>query len=132
MYNAVPPRHVAQELGLRPDAACPLCGTRETNPDIQREWVRCPMVQNKPIDLGCCLDHQGVARAEDFESDSYRDLFETLSRRIGRSVAVLRLQCLQHQQEIIAERLPQASSAESEELISLAGHVSRVAASIRP
>jgi hypothetical protein len=73
----------------------------------------------------------GVARAKAFEADIYRDLFDTLSRRTARSVSVLRLQCLQHQQEIIAERLPNASSAERDELIRLAGHVSQVAASIR-
>lgn len=131
MYYAVPRRYTAQELGLERDAACTLCGTRETDPEIEQEWVRCPMVRNRPIGLGCCLDYQRVARANGFESDIYRDLFDTLSRRTARSVPILRLQCLRHQQEIIAERLPEASSVDCDELIGLAAHVSRVAASIR-
>lgn len=131
MYNAVPRRYTAKEFGLAPDAACAICGTRETDPELEQEWVRCPMVRNGPIGLGCCLDYQGVARAEAFDSDVYRDLFDTLSRRTARSVATLRLQCLQHQQEIIAERMRGASSAERDKLIGLAEHVSQVAASIR-
>lgn len=132
MYNAVPRRYTAREVGVAPDAPCALCGTRETNSEVEQEWVRCPMVRNRPIGLGCCLDHQDVARAEAFESDIYRDLFDTLSRRTGRSVSILRLQCLQHQQEIIAERMPDASPAARDALTGLAGHVRQVAASIKP
>jgi hypothetical protein len=130
MYNAVPRRYAATELGMKQDAACALCGGRELDPEIPQDWVRCPMVRDRPIGLGCCLDYQGVARAQDFESDALRDLFETLSRRTNQSVAVLRLQCLRHQRQIVSERLPTAAYEEQLELIALAEHISEVAAGI--
>lgn len=132
MHSAIPRRYSARELGLRPDAPCALCGTREADTSIEREWVLCPLVGGQPIDLGCCLDYQGLARAEDFESDVYRGLFDQLSSRTGRSVDQLRLECLEHQQEIIGDRLSHGAPADQNELIALAGHVSRVAASVKP
>ena len=131
-YSAIPRRFSAKELALRPDSACALCGTRETDISIQRDWVLCPLVSNKAICLGCCLDYQGLARATDFATDVYRGLFDDLARRMDRSVDELRLVCLNHQQEIIGEQLRDATPTETQELLSLAARVSGVAVSIRP
>jgi hypothetical protein len=93
---------------------------------ITRDWVRCPLVDDAPICLGCCFDYQSVARSEDFASHPYRGLFDDVSRRLRRSVPDLRMRCLEHQQEIVAENLPNATDESDEAgLIGLAGRIAQ-------
>jgi len=125
-YHAVPRIYKAEELGLKQKDPCALCGSREIDPSITRDWVRCPLVDDAPICLRCCFDYQAVARSEDFDSHPFRGLFDYLSKRIRRSVPYLRMTCLQHQQETVAENLPNATSESDEAgLIGLAGRVAQ-------
>jgi hypothetical protein len=64
----------------------------------------------------------------EFEDDPFRDLFESLSQQTGAPVAKLRLECLEHQQEIVSERLRNPVSGEDrQELLSLAFQISEAA-----
>lgn len=64
----------------------------------------------------------------EFEDDPFRDLFDSLAHKTGELVATLRLKCLEHQQEIVSERLRNPDSGEDrDELLTLAFHISEVA-----
>lgn len=124
--NAVPPRVTAAQLGIDENQACPACGTQDTT--RSRRWVRCPMLGHSAICYGCCLDLQDLARAPDFDSDPFRDLFDRLASDTGREVRELRQLCLGHQQELISVQLSSsASSEEQDALIALAARVSAAA-----
>lgn len=82
----------------------------------------------QPICYGCCLDYQGLARSLEFENDPFRNLFHSLSKQTGKPVAKLRLECLEHQQEIVSERLRNPVSGEDrDELLKLAFQLSEAA-----
>lgn len=126
MINAVPPRYKAADLNIAPNAKCALCKTIDTSQD--RRWVVCPLVNGQAICYGCCLDYQGLARTLEFEDDPFRDLFDSLAHKTGESVATLRLKCLEHQQEIVSERLRNPVLGEDrDELLNLAFHISEAA-----
>lgn len=73
----------------------------------------CPMVRGRMICLGSCIDHQAVARADDFHGHFDRELFEQLSRATQRSVRDLRATCLRHQLEVVDERILNHSADEA-------------------
>lgn len=75
---------------------CPLCGVQATGDQHDTGWVRCPMIEDQWICLGCCVDHQAAARAEDFARHPFHDLFDVLSRQRGETVVQLRRKCLEH------------------------------------
>lgn len=86
------------------------------------------MLSDAPICFGCCLDLQDLARTADFKDDPFRDLFDELAAKTGRSVHELRATCLRHQQELIADQLKRAHGTnEQDALVSLAGRVSAAA-----
>lgn len=125
MLNAIPRRYADAELGLSRAAECLLCRTSDL---IEREWVLCPLVGGKPICLGCCLDLQRLARAVDFYEDPWRDLFEEVARQTGLPVATLRLRCLEHQQEIVADELNSSLPTDDrDEILHLAFRISEAA-----
>lgn len=65
------------------------------------------------ICLGCCIDHQSVARSRDFDDHAYRDLYDALAAMTSDSVTTLRRICLNHQEEIIrSESAKETASAE--------------------
>jgi hypothetical protein len=127
MINAVPPRYSATELGIPITAPCLVCNSRSEGEAEHREWVLCPMLDQRSICLGCCLDYQGLARATDFETDPFRDLFVNLSQTTGKGVSQLRRICINHQREIVARRLSDPSEPDDVgELIVLASHLEQV------
>src|ERR1700750_1875436 len=103
MINAVPPRYSSEELNLSTRTQCAVCRTHDDG--HSRRWVLCPMLDEKPICYGCCLDFQSLARSLEFEDDPFRDLFDTVSRERNVSVPSLRLRCLEHQQQIVSADL---------------------------
>ena len=84
---------------------CPLCSVQSTGDDADTGWVRCPMMADRMICLGSCIDHQAVARAENFEDDPERDLFFSVSEISGSPVTDLRRICMEHQVAVIDLRL---------------------------
>lgn len=80
---------------------CPTCRIQSTSDPADPGWVRCPMVNDEFICLGCCIDHQKPARAENFAEHPLADLFEELSNRTGRSITSLRKICLLHQESLL-------------------------------
>jgi hypothetical protein len=128
--NAIPPvldaRQVeANEGGKR--YPCPLCSVQTTADAADTGWVKCPLVGHRPICLGCCLDHQKVARHQGSEPHPFTDLFDTLAGKVGRPIRDLMLECLTHQCAIL---VPQTSPA----AVALLRHVDEAigAASGRP
>ena len=102
--HAVPPITSGKEVDPSGAYGCPLCKVQGSGDAADTGWVACPMVRGGMICLGCCVDHQSVARAVDFYDHPYVDLFEMLARD-GVTTVQLRRACLQHQAEIVDEEL---------------------------
>lgn len=99
--NAVPPRFSLKNLQGYENYVCPLSNISAMEANAPERWVFCPLVDEKPIGYGSCLDFQGLARAEDFETDPFVDLFKKLSVKTGKSVKELRQVCLKHQIQLL-------------------------------
>ena len=106
--NAIPPSapipHVADSV-----YRCPVSGTPATGVDARERWVRCPLVNNRVIFIGSCLDLQAVARSKDFWNHVYVGMFEKLAAQSGTATAELRRVCLTHQVEVLQEMLTDPS-----------------------
>lgn len=94
---------------------CPLCVVQASDDVVDTGWVRCPMVDDKWICLGCCIDHQGAARSKSFATHPDLRLFEKIAKNRTCSIDVLREKCLQHQL-VVAEELMLASDEDLEAL----------------
>lgn len=113
MMNAIPPVVPAREVDPTGKYRCPLCKVQSTGDEADTGWVECPMLRGKMICLGSCIEHQAVARSDDFERHFDRALFDELSSSAQRSVAELRQVCLVHQLEVIDERFCEHSEDEA-------------------
>lgn len=108
--------HVVPPVLTRPNTSqagpyrCPLCEAQTTAGPADPGWVRCPMIGEKPICLGCCIDHQKPARAEHFEDHPLYYLFEELARSERQPIETLRRTCLGHQLELVADDQPELRS----------------------
>jgi hypothetical protein len=100
--SIIPHRITSQSIDPQGRYRCPLCQSQTTGDKHNTGWVQCPMVGNRPICLGCCVDHQAAARADDFERHPYRSLFDVVARLTGAPVPTLRRTCLEHQSEILS------------------------------
>lgn len=101
----IPSRLSGVEIDPTGRYRCPLCGSQIAGDSADTSWVRCPMLADQVICLGCCVDHQAVARADDFDSHPFRDLFVHVARVTGSTSSELRRRCLQHQASIL-ESIP--------------------------
>lgn len=108
MY-AIPRNLSGEELSEGPRYKCPLCRFQRTGDEADTGWVKCPLVDERAICLGCCIDYQSVARSDDFEHSAYKDLFTILARDRSINVSALRKKCMDHQLEVIDERLAEGS-----------------------
>lgn len=107
MIDATPRPVDAEQIDPTGRYKCPLClvQTTASKPDIG--WVFCPMIDNQPICVGSCLDHQNIANSQDFDGHPFRNDFDSLSERTGREVSELRLICLRHQESVLVAELEQ-------------------------
>jgi len=103
--EAIPKKFEAGQIDPRGRYKCPLCVVQTTADDVDTGWVHCPMLNDRPICIGCCIDLQSVARVEDFATHPYRDLFDEVSLKTGKEVAELRQICLSHQEAITRANL---------------------------
>lgn len=103
--NAVPEVIAGLEVDPSGKYKCPLCKVQSAGEEADTGWVKCPMVRDKIICLGSCLDHQGAARSDNFEEHYDRKLFDDLSTKVQRSVSDLRRTCLEHQIEVLDDQL---------------------------
>lgn len=105
VMDATPKEVSAKEIDPTGRYRCPLCMAQTTRsvPDIG--WVLCPMIDNRPICSGCCLDYQSVAVSYDFDGHPSREDFDALAGKTGKGVPTLRLTCLQHQESVLIARL---------------------------
>lgn len=99
--HVIPPVFKADQIAGQVPYICPTCHVQSTAEEADPGWVNCPMVDNKPICLSCCIDFQKAARADDFEDHPLFDLFDDLSRTDGRLTGELRKLCLLHQEHIV-------------------------------
>lgn len=116
--NAVPERFPPESIDNYHSYACPVSGIPAYGSNAPRKWVHCPLVGNNFISYGICLDLQGLARTENFQSDSFVTLFEDLSAKENISVDQLRRLCLSHQVEVLS-RMTEDSSEDIEKVINL-------------
>jgi hypothetical protein len=80
----------------------PLCGKIDTSIVSSIQLVACPMVDDKLIELGCCIDSQSTAREEDFKNQVfYEEIFVATSESVNKKVDSLRKICLAHQIAIL-------------------------------
>lgn len=93
------------DKSLRVGYACPVCKHQTYPSKTDTGWVLCPLIRNRSLCLGCCIDLQGAAVAEDFQRHSDNRLFEKLSTSQNKTVVRLRLICLDHQLELVDRSL---------------------------
>lgn len=111
--NVYPPEIPSASLDPSGRYVCPLCDT-ETTQDASGTWVRCPLVGERYVCLGCCIDHQGAAREENVADGPEGDLFVDLARASGHSLGELVRTCRVHQLSLVDEQLPQLSAGDRE------------------
>ena len=113
--DAAPEHMTAQEADASGRYRCPLCGApTSTTKERDSGWVFCPMLDNRIICLGCCLDYQYLARSEHFAKHPSREDFDRLAEMTGKTVSALRLICMQHQESVLVADLEQARFPELE------------------
>lgn len=103
--EAIPDTFEAKQIDSRGRYRCPLCDVQTTADEVDAGWVFCPMLEDRPICLGCCLDYQNVARLEDYDTHPYRTLFDEASAKTGKKAGELRKICLSHQENILLAKL---------------------------
>jgi hypothetical protein len=111
--HAIPERFDQKMIDPSGCYVCPLCQAQSTSDESDTGWVYCPMLRDRPVCLGCCIDYQSVARADEFDSHPYRDLFDSLSAQGGMTVERLRQICLNHQVTIVRGQLNSAHNKTS-------------------
>lgn len=100
----IPDKYSSKELKTSRKYIDPLCGIQHSE-ESDVEWVQCPLIDNQFIGLGCCIDYQTTALEDDFDHAYFRELYDTASRQTNQSVVFLRCVCLEHQHEILVQRL---------------------------
>lgn len=105
VMDAAPRAVTAREIDPTGRYKCPLCTAQTTGSAVDIGWVFCPMINERPICSGCCLDYQSVAVSEDFDGHPAREDFDNLSHRTGLGVERLRLVCLEHQESVLLDEL---------------------------
>jgi hypothetical protein len=114
---ALPPKLMPEQVVQLGNYICPLCKTQITSDEVDVGWVYCPMLENQAICLGCCIDHQSVARSDDFDNHTFRGLFDDIVLLTGKNASELRRICLQHQEEVVKKQLD--NGAKDEEQLNL-------------
>ncbi len=92
--------------------ACPTCRHQTYPSKNDTGWVRCPLVRNRPICLGCCLDIQGAARSDEFSIHPDKRIFDKLTRSENKPIVRLRLICLDHQLQLVDKKLSEADDGQ--------------------
>lgn len=113
--HAIPKFISGRQLDPTGKYRCPLCRVQSSSDQDDTGWVACPMLNGEMICVGSCIDHQAIARSEDFQHHPYRNDFDQLASKSGHAVLELRSICLRHQLEIIDEQL-MASSEDADAL----------------
>jgi hypothetical protein len=103
--DAIPTYLSGYEVDPSGRYTCPLCRVQRAGDAEDTGWVRCPMLKGQMICLGSCIDHQKVARSDEFDSHYDRGLFETLHSNLRRPINELRSICMSHQIEVLDERI---------------------------
>ncbi len=101
----VPQMISAGDKSLPTGYACRTCRHQTYPSKNDAGWVRCPLVKNMPICLGCCIDIQGVTASEDFSSHPDKKILDKLTRSENKTLVRLRLICLDHQLALLNEKL---------------------------
>lgn len=101
--HAIPVYFSRGELKKQKDFTNKLCHYDASDAAPSDDWVKCPLVDNNPISLGCCIDFQSAARAKDFENYALRYLIEEFSKKSKRSKEFVRVKCLKHQLQILSD-----------------------------
>ncbi len=103
--NASPQSVASEEVDGEQGYRCPICVVQTTNDQADTGWVRCPMIAGAYVCLGCCIDHQRVARSSDPSKHFDRELLLAMVVRTGNTLLELRRICTGHQLENIEEEL---------------------------
>lgn len=122
--HAIPPTIAGTDVDPSGSYECPLCRVQSTGDEIDTGWVACPMVMDRMICLGSCIDYQKVARSLRSPDHPEDQMFTNLAIATRSSIEALRLKCLRHQVQIIDDQLRDGSE-DASELRQLRGDVVR-------
>lgn len=103
--HAVPTRKSGRATDPSGKYRCPVCVVQTTGDEFDTGWVSCPVLGGVPLCLGCCIDQQGIARAEDISRHPFRADFNKLAVVAGKSLIVARMTCMAHQVEVLREQI---------------------------
>ena len=96
----IPMIYHTKETDLDASYIDPLC-TVNTAIDPDTAWVKCPLVNNQFIGLGCCADFQQTSLESNFEQSDYIADFRSAAKKTRTSIWDLRKRCLLHQKEML-------------------------------
>lgn len=113
--NAIPDLIDLDQTTLPENYVCPLCQAQSVKDRDSTGWVLCPMLDNQAICLGCCLDHQAVARSVDFDQHPYHSLFDTVMNLSSKSISATRQICLEHQLNIVHGKINRVKHEENKD-----------------
>lgn len=102
--NAIPPHVEGRAVDPTGRYTCPMCEVQRAGDPEDTGWVSCPMLGNRMICLGSCIDFQKMARAGDFDEEG-QELVARLEVETGGTTSELRLSCLRHQLQIVESQL---------------------------
>ena len=103
--HAIPPIVPGLKVDATGQYVCPLCNVQHAGDDVDTGWVECPMLGNRMICLGSCIDYQNIARSADFDVHPEIRLFRELAQVTHDDIEVLRWTCLRHQAKVIDDQL---------------------------
>lgn len=84
---------------------CPVCQVQSSRSKVEIAWVACPILYGRHICVGCCIDIQGVAHSESFETRATSKNFRNAIELSEKAAAAVRIVCLDHQIQISEEIL---------------------------
>lgn len=93
----------------------PLCKAQANTDAVDGGWVYCPMIHNKLIALGCCIEAQTVALSSDFHKALDFEIFGDAQLLTSLPLTKLRAACLEHQVSLIIEELSKTDDKKDKE-----------------
>ena len=112
MFFVMPKRISQNQVQAKELDTFPLCFELDFSTPGTDDFVLCPMVGQKHITEGCCMDTQAAALSSDFSAHPYYDIFQKSSVALETDIDVLRKTCLRHQAAILQDRLTDIASAQ--------------------
>lgn len=127
--HAVPTKKPGSLVDPTGKYRCPVCRVQSTGDEFDTGWVSCPLLGGAQLCLGCCIDQQGIARAEDISKHPFLGDFRKFAGIAGQNLVVARMKCMAHQVEVLREQIAEKPSNVGE-VRALLQQVHRVATAV--